>query len=64
MPVIFVGGAALATSGLAFFAFSDEQLGTWSFVLPLLVIYGIGRWVLTPLPTFLPTYLPSYIPPS
>lgn len=44
MPVILVGGAALATSGLAFFAYTDAQLGTWALVLPLLAIYGVGRY--------------------
>lgn len=45
--VMTVGGLCLAYTGFAFFIFSDAQLGTWAAIVPLLIIYGIGRgtWV-------------------
>lgn len=41
--VMTVGGICLSFAGFAFFVFTDEQLGTWSMIVPFLIIYGIGR---------------------
>lgn len=41
--VVVVGGVCLALTGLSLFMFSNETLGTWSFIVPLLMIYGVGR---------------------
>ena len=47
-PVMMtIGAVGLMATGLAFFFFSDDQLGTWGMIIPYLIIYGIGRgtWV-------------------
>ena len=45
--VMTVGGLCLAYTGFAFFVFSNDTLGTWAAIIPLLIVYGIGRgtWV-------------------
>ncbi len=45
LVVVIVGGFCFAAAGFAFFLTSDESLGTWSYIIPLVVIYGIGRGV-------------------
>mmetsp|Transcript_26219 Transcript_26219/g.38847 ORF Transcript_26219/g.38847 Transcript_26219/m.38847 type:complete len:437 (+) Transcript_26219:151-1461(+) len=43
-PVMMtIGAVGLMATGLAFFFFSDDQLGTWGMIIPYLIIYGIGR---------------------
>jgi len=41
--VMSLGGLCLAFTGFVFFMFTDEQLGTWKYIVPLLAIYGMGR---------------------
>lgn len=43
--VIFIGSLCLLFSGFAFFIVSDESLGTWSNIIPFLIVYGIGRGI-------------------
>ena len=43
--VMSLGGLCLTVTGLVFFMFTDEQLGTWDAILPYLVIYGMGRGI-------------------
>jgi hypothetical protein len=43
-PVLMVtGGICTAMAGISLFAFSDATIGTWGVIVPLLIIYGIGR---------------------
>jgi hypothetical protein len=41
--VITVGAFCLAFSGLALFFLPNTVLGTWYFIVPYLIIYGVGR---------------------
>jgi ABC-type polysaccharide/polyol phosphate export permease len=43
--VVMVGNVCLVLSSLAFFVFSNEQLGTWLAIVPYLVVFGVGRGV-------------------
>uniref|UniRef100_A0A7S0ST91 Major facilitator superfamily (MFS) profile domain-containing protein n=1 Tax=Chromulina nebulosa TaxID=96789 RepID=A0A7S0ST91_9STRA len=43
--VISIGGVALVMSSFVFFLFSNAELGTWFAILPLLILYGIGRGI-------------------
>lgn len=47
-PVLMtVGGGCLMVTGAMFFYFSDDELGQWSMIIPLLLLVGVGRgtWV-------------------
>lgn len=37
------GGLCTAAAGAALFCYTNEQIGTWQIIIPLLIIYGIGR---------------------
>lgn len=47
--VMSTGGVCLALAGFVFFIVDNERLGTWSAIIPYLIMYGIGRgtWVRT-----------------
>ena len=47
--VVSVGAISLIISCGVFFVFSNEQLGTWFGIIPMLLLYGVGRgiWVCT-----------------
>jgi hypothetical protein len=43
-PVVMVfGGICIFASGFIFYFITDEQLGTWGYIIPYLIMYGIGR---------------------
>jgi len=43
-PVLMVfGGLCTAAAGAILFFYSNEEIGTWKVIVPLLIIYGIGR---------------------
>ena len=73
-PVVMsLGGLCLAFAGFIFFVLSDEQLGTWTLIVPFLAVYGMGRgtWENTnkvrasssSLLLFLPSSLPPILSP-
>lgn len=45
LVVVITGGFCFAAAGVAFFLTSDEELGTWVYILPLVVVYGVGRGI-------------------
>jgi Na+/melibiose symporter-like transporter len=46
-PIMFLGNVCLVFSGLVFFLVPNSVMGTWIFIIPYLLIFGIGRgiWV-------------------
>lgn len=47
-PIIMtIGGMCLMWAGLIFYFKSNDTLGTWAYIVPYLILYGIGRgtWV-------------------
>jgi len=43
-PVLMVfGGLCTAAAGAILFFYTNEEIGTWRVIVPLLIIYGIGR---------------------
>jgi MFS family permease len=43
--VVSFGAVALTLSCSMFFFFSDRALGTWTGIIPLLLLYGVGRGI-------------------
>lgn len=41
--VMTIGGLCLSFAGMALFFAGNSELGTWAFIVPYLVIYGMGR---------------------
>lgn len=38
-----IGGLCTMATGATVYFWSEEQMGHWSFIVPLLIVYGIGR---------------------
>eukprot|EP01034_Spumella_vulgaris_P021875 gene21875-27950_t len=43
--VILIGNLCMIATGLLLYVFSDEQLGTWTLIVPYLCIFGVARGV-------------------
>ena len=38
-----IGALATIITGSTVYFYSEEEMGTWGFIVPLLIIYGVGR---------------------